>query len=118
LALGYREIRIYGDNIYQTSGDHQGYKEQLEVISRMLKRLPVNFCGLKTPKEIFAEIDVLVHSSIAPEPFGRVIVEAMANGVAVLSTGLGGAQELVHPDRAWRYYPAHVHSFALQLKEI
>src|SRR5690606_25526705 len=33
LALGYREIRIYGDNIYQTSGDHQGYKEQLEVIS-------------------------------------------------------------------------------------
>ena len=40
-------------------------------------------------------VDVVVHSSIQPEPFGRVIVEAMLAGTPVIATRAGGAMEIV-----------------------
>ena len=39
-------------------------------------------------------LDVVVHASTRPEPFGRVIVEAMACGRAVIAMREGGAAEL------------------------
>lgn len=44
---------------------------------------------------LMAGVDVAVHASIAPEPFGRVIVEAMLAGTPVIATRAGGAVELV-----------------------
>ncbi|TNE63202.1 MAG: glycosyltransferase family 1 protein [Rhodobacteraceae bacterium] len=40
-------------------------------------------------------VDVVVHSSIQPEPFGRVIVEAMLAGTPLIATAAGGALEIV-----------------------
>jgi glycosyltransferase involved in cell wall biosynthesis len=40
-------------------------------------------------------LDVVVHASTEAEPFGLVIAEAMACGRAVITTGHGGAAELV-----------------------
>lgn len=40
--------------------------------------------------------DVITHTSIAPEPFGRVIVEAMLCGRPVIATQLGSALELAN----------------------
>lgn len=45
--------------------------------------------------DILAASDVAVHSARAPEPFGRVIVEAMASGTPVIATGAGGVPEIV-----------------------
>lgn len=42
-----------------------------------------------------AELDVLVHASTVPEPFGQVIVEGMAAGVPVVATRGGGPSEIV-----------------------
>ena len=39
--------------------------------------------------------DVAVHASVAPEPFGRVIVEAMLAGTPVIATRGGGVGEVV-----------------------
>lgn len=39
--------------------------------------------------------DIIVNPSIKPEPFGRVIVEAMALGKIVVSTNFGGPKEVV-----------------------
>lgn len=44
-----------------------------------------------------AGFDLLVHASRLPEPFGRVVVEAMAQGTPVVSTTLGAGPELVPP---------------------
>ncbi|MEM9773162.1 MAG: glycosyltransferase family 4 protein [Chloroflexota bacterium] len=45
--------------------------------------------------ELYAESDIFVFASVWPEPFGRVIIEAMASGVAVVGTSVGGAAELL-----------------------
>lgn len=37
-----------------------------------------------------ARLDILVHSSVIPEPFGQVVVEGMAAGLAVLAADQGG----------------------------
>ena len=55
----------------------------------------VRFEGNHEPEEIFSNIDCLIHYSLEAEPFGRVIIEAFHYGVPVISTGLGGAAELI-----------------------
>jgi len=42
-----------------------------------------------------AELDVLVHCSVIPEPFGQVVLEGMAAGVPVIASGAGGPAELI-----------------------
>jgi glycosyltransferase involved in cell wall biosynthesis len=44
---------------------------------------------------LMAACDLVAHTSIAPEPFGRVIVEAMLCQRAVVAASAGGAVELV-----------------------
>ncbi|GGF83488.1 putative glycosyl transferase [Paenibacillus albidus] len=41
--------------------------------------------------------DLLVHTSITPEPFGQVIVEGMAAGLPVIASNEGGPVEIVVP---------------------
>ena len=40
-------------------------------------------------------LDVAVHTSITPEPFGQVVVEAMAAGLPVVAAAAGGPAEVV-----------------------
>ena len=42
-----------------------------------------------------SSLDVLVHASTKPEPFGRVLIEAMALGVPVVAARGGGVPEIV-----------------------
>lgn len=54
------------------------------------------FTGVVTePAAAIRALDVLVHASTEPEPFGRVIVEAMACAKPVITAGLGGASEII-----------------------
>ena len=46
-----------------------------------------------------SSLDVLLHTSTKPEPFGRVLIEAMAVGVPVIGAREGGVPEIVTHDR-------------------
>jgi glycosyltransferase involved in cell wall biosynthesis len=46
-----------------------------------------------------AELDLLVHASTTGEPFGQVIIEAMAAGKPVVATDGGGVPEIVENGR-------------------
>lgn len=56
----------------------------------------VRFTGfVPDPREVYALVDVLVHCSINPEPFGLVLTEAMALGIPVLAADRGGPLEII-----------------------
>lgn len=56
----------------------------------------VIFAGFRADiPRIMAVSDVVVHSASEPEPFGRVIVEAMAAGRPVVATAAGGVLDIV-----------------------
>ncbi|MFV0458028.1 MAG: glycosyltransferase [Actinomycetales bacterium] len=45
-----------------------------------------------------AELDILVHASVVPEPFGQVVVEGMAAGLAVIAADEAGPREVLTPE--------------------
>ena len=50
--------------------------------------------------------DVVIHASTAPEPFGRVVIEAQAMGRPVIATDHGGPVETVRTgETGWRVPP-------------
>jgi glycosyltransferase involved in cell wall biosynthesis len=45
--------------------------------------------------QIMVASDIVVHSASKPEPFGRVIVEAMLAGTPIIATAAGGVPEII-----------------------
>jgi glycogen synthase len=75
------------------------------------------------PKEtlpaLYHRSDILLFTSIWAEPFGRVIVEAMASGVVVVGTAVGGAAEiLADGENALTFTADDPASLASQLKRL
>ena len=86
---------IIGGPLYDTS-DSQYTRAELQAMieSRRLNGR-VGLTGFVDPGAAMRALDVIVHASTQPEPFGLVIAEAMACGRAVITTGHGGAGEFV-----------------------
>ncbi len=58
--------------------------------------------------DVMRACDVVVHSSTSPEPFGRVIVEAMLAGVPVVAARAGGPCEIIDDGRTgWLTEPGN-----------
>ena len=56
--------------------------------------LPVEFPGFVSQEEFFARIDILIVPS-HEEPFGIVLLEAMAAGIPVIATARGGPLDII-----------------------
>lgn len=68
---------------------------------------------------ILSQLDVVLHTSTKPEPFGRVLVEAMAVGVPVIATRAGGVPEIVTSDvNGLTVEPGDVDGFVAGLQRI
>jgi glycosyltransferase involved in cell wall biosynthesis len=67
----------------------------------------------------YAALDVVVHASTEPEPFGLVVVEAMAAGRAVIASNAGGTREIVEHDRTGLLHaPGHVPELAAAIERL
>jgi glycosyltransferase involved in cell wall biosynthesis len=111
---------IVGGAIYETAG-HEGYRETLERQARELRLADrVVFLGERQDvPEILAALDMLVHCPTSPEPFGRVLAEAMAVGTPVVSADSGGSAEIVEEGVTGRLVPAgNVDGFAAAVVEL
>lgn len=86
---------------------YRDYPEQLKTLTAELGLSErVEFRGhVSDVFGMLSETDIAVHASVKPEPFGRVIAEAMSSGVAVVATQGGGAAEIVQHDQTGLHVP-------------
>jgi glycosyltransferase involved in cell wall biosynthesis len=54
---------------------------------------------------LLRDLDIVVHASVQPEPFGQVIVEAMMAGKPVIAAAAGGPLDLVEDGVTGRLVP-------------
>jgi glycosyltransferase involved in cell wall biosynthesis len=66
-----------------------------------------------------SQLDVLVHASTIPEPFGQVLVEGMAARLPVLAPDAGGPAEIITHGRDGLLYPmGDQHALARELRTV
>jgi glycosyltransferase involved in cell wall biosynthesis len=79
---------LFGEDGYAASLEAQA--ERIGIASQ------VQFRGFR--EDVWSELrelDVLVHCSVRPEPFGQVVLEGLAAGVPVVAANAGGPAELI-----------------------
>jgi glycosyltransferase involved in cell wall biosynthesis len=76
---------------------NQAYYRRLQQLVTELKLSDhVIFTGFRPDvPRIMAASNIVVHSASEPEPFGRVVVEAMAAGRSVVATAAGGVLDII-----------------------
>jgi glycosyltransferase involved in cell wall biosynthesis len=85
--------------MYDTQGSERSMDELRATVTRLGLGERVGFVGVVDDvAAAMRSLDVVVHASTRPEPFGRVIVEAMAVGRPVVVSFAGGVTEIVEAD--------------------
>lgn len=91
------------------------YVDQLhQRIEQLGLQQRVKFLGFRSDiPQLMAACDLVAHTSTAPEPFGRVIVEAMLCQTPIVAAAAGGATELInHGQTGWLSPPGDTHKLA------
>lgn len=100
---GTEELVVVGSALFGETA----YEAELVQLARQLcLEDRTHFAGFRNdiPAEL-ARLDVVVHSSTIPEPFGLVVVEAMAMGLPVVAPDAGGPSEVIEDGVTGLLYP-------------
>src|SRR5262249_4657675 len=87
-------VLVVGDDVEEFSSEYPRSLREL-VAEHGLKDRVVFTGYVANVLSLMSAADIVVHSSIHPEPFGLVITEAMAAGAAVVAARLGAPTEIV-----------------------
>lgn len=93
-------VRAYviGDAIYQTDGSQYSLDELRRLACELGISHKVGFTGfVEESAAAMRALDIVVHASTRPEPFGLVIAEGMACARPIIASATGGAAEVVSP---------------------
>jgi glycosyltransferase involved in cell wall biosynthesis len=108
-------LSIYG------RGDSNHMAELRSLIA--LKQLPVEFLNIsnlvRDLPAIYRRHDALLYTTEEPEPFSFTVLEAMAAGLPVVGTALGGTRELLrHGENAFTFTPGDAYELAQRIQEL
>jgi glycosyltransferase involved in cell wall biosynthesis len=109
-------IRFYviGGPVYATGGSQYSLEQLRKIAEELGLGDRVGFTGfVEDVPAAMRALDIVVHASTNPEPFGLVIVQAMACERAVIVSAAAGALELVEPEgNAFVHTPGDVDGLA------
>lgn len=90
---------LIGGQIYDTSGE-KGFTQQLrDLVKTLNHESSIHFVPFQQhPEMVYNSLDLLIHCSIEPEPFGRVIVEGLFCEIPVIASAAGGALEIIRDE--------------------
>lgn len=115
-------VRFYivGSPIYLTAGSQFTAAELKSLAAELGISEHVCFVEFQPdPAGLYRSLDIVVHASTRPEPFGMTIVEAMACGRAVVVSRAGGAEELfTHDHDALAVSPNNATSLASAMRRL
>ncbi|MBC8140557.1 MAG: glycosyltransferase family 4 protein [Armatimonadetes bacterium] len=77
---------LFGEEDYEAQVKAQG-----EPVAHCIEWLG----AVKDIPALLAKLDIMVHTSVTPEPFGQVVIEGMAAGLPVIATRGGGVPEII-----------------------
>ena len=87
---------LIGGPIYRTGGSENSLADLREEAQKLGINDRMGFTGfLPDIASALRSVDIVIHASTRPEPFGRAVIEAMACGKPVITTGMGGSAEIV-----------------------
>src|SRR5262249_38304028 len=91
----------YAFVVGRVPSEERGYGETLRDLAAELGIADrVIFTGYRADiPDVLRLLDVVAHASVIPEPFGRVIAEAMAMGRPVVASSAGGPTEIIEDGR-------------------
>ncbi len=100
-----------GDALY---GEQNYVQELHQQVKQLGLQQRVQFLGFRPDVvALMHACDAIVHTSTAPEPLGRVVVEAMLSGRPVIAAQAGGMTELVESGRTgWLIHPGDANALA------
>ena len=110
--------------ILLAGGPAPGSEEHIPRMKALARELglekTVVFAGeLSDPRPAYAAMDIFVLPSAQPEPFGGVVLEAMALELPVVATAIGGSPEQVIPEKTgFLIPPADPHALAEKLRTL
>jgi len=91
---------IVGGPMYDTAGSQYAIDELRAIAASLGLADRVGFTGfVARPAAVMRALDIVVHASTDPEPFGLAIAEGLACGRPVIVSGGGGAAELIEDGR-------------------
>lgn len=109
---------VIGDAIYQTDASQYSRRELEERARDLGLDGTVGFTGkVDDVPSAMRALDIVVHASTEPEPFGLVIAEAMACGRPVIVSDAGGASEIALSDGP-RHEPGNSSQLAERVCEL
>ena len=97
LVKKFKDIRcVLVGEVSKSEDDIEYLRYLQELISKYDLGKNIIFTGFrKDIYEIIHNLDILIHTSILPEPFGRVLLEGMVLRKPVIATNQGGPLEIV-----------------------
>ncbi len=115
-------VRFYliGGPIYHTPGSQFTLAELRCLAQGLGLEAHLGFIGFQqNPADVYRGLDVVVHASTRPEPFGLTIIEAMACARAIIVSEAGGAAELfTHDHDALGVAPGDISGVARAIKSL
>lgn len=119
-ALAFRETNVRARLIGSSMFGEDAYEARLRNdVTRLGIAEQVEFTGFRDDiTSEFAALDITVHCSQIPEPFGQVVIEAMAAGSATIASNEGGPAEVITDGVDGLLVPPRVQDLAVALEQL